>query len=181
MTVPVVVMGVAGCGKSTVGQMLADRLSLVYEEADGFHPPENVGKMARREPLDDADRAPWLAAIAQRIIDRRGELVVSCSALKRCYRDVLRAADDRGVFVHLDIDRSTAEVRVASRPGHFMPAALVVSQFEDLEPLEPDETGGSVDATAGLGTVVAAAARLVAIAAAEQRPGPHPSAASARL
>lgn len=142
---PIVVMGVAGCGKSTVGRALADRLGLPYAEADDFHPPANVAKMHSGVPLTDEDRAPWLAAIAESIKD--GDVVVSCSALKRAYRDVLRGGNPSAFFVHLVLTPEAATARVGGRAGHFMPSTLVASQFAILEPLEADENGVGVDAT----------------------------------
>jgi gluconokinase len=142
---PVVVMGVAGCGKTTVGRLLADRLGIPYAEADSFHPTANVAKMADGIPLTDEDRQPWLAAIADRI-SSDGLLVVSCSALKRQYRDVLRAANPRTWFLYLVIDQPAAVARVAARSSHFMPASLVASQFAALEPPH-GEPGLTVDAT----------------------------------
>jgi len=140
----VVVMGVAGCGKSTIGQLLADRLGMRFAESDAFHPPGNVAKMSDGIPLTDQDRQPWLEAIADRI-GRDGHLVVSCSALKRVYRDVLRTADPRAWFLHLSLDKETARARVANRTSHFMPSSLVDSQFDALEPLHC-EAGLTVDA-----------------------------------
>lgn len=138
----VVVTGVSGSGKSTVGAMLAERLGWPFAEGDALHPPANVAKMARGEALDDADRGPWLDAVADWIGRRleRGESgVISCSALRRRYRDRLAAP---GVwFVHLDPSPSVLEARVASRRGHFMPAALLPSQLAALEPLAADEAG----------------------------------------
>ncbi|GLW27298.1 gluconokinase [Actinoplanes regularis] len=153
--VPIVVMGVAGCGKSTVGKALADRLEVPYAEADDFHPPSNVSKMHGGEALTDADREPWLAAIAGRIgtAAERG-LVVSCSALKRVYRDVLRGGDPGAFFVHLVLTPEVATARVNGRSGHFMPSTLVASQFAVLEPLGVDENGIGVDATLPLDRIV---------------------------
>lgn len=142
---PVVVMGVAGSGKTTIGKLLAARLGVPYAEADSFHPPANVEKMRCGIPLTDQDRQPWLAAIADRI-HQDGRLVVSCSALKRQYRDVLRQADPRTWFLHLVISPQAAAARVAGRPAHFMPESLMRSQFADLEPLH-GEAGLEVDAT----------------------------------
>jgi gluconokinase len=144
----VVVMGVSGSGKTTVGELLARRLGVPYAEADSFHPAANIAKMSAGHPLDDTDREPWLAAIAAWIAARQGAGgVVSCSALKRRYREVLRAADPEGVwFLHLDVSRDTILARVAGRSGHFMPVSLVDSQFDALEPLGPDEPGMVVDA-----------------------------------
>lgn len=147
MSVPIVVMGVAGCGKSTIGELLATRLGVPYAEADDFHPSANVAKMQAGIPLTDVDRGPWLAAIADRIAaGADAGLVVSCSALKRGYRDVLRRADHRAFFVHLVLDEQVALARVGGRGAHFMPASLVASQFAALEPLR-DEAGLAVDAT----------------------------------
>jgi gluconokinase len=146
----VVVMGVAGCGKTTVGRLLAERLGVAYAEADSFHPSANVAKMASGQALDDDDRYPWLAAIADWIKARgwAGEGgVVSCSALKVRYRDVLRQAYAGVWFLHLDVDRDLVARRVAARSDHFMPASLVESQFEALEPLRPDEPGMVIDAS----------------------------------
>jgi len=137
---PIVVMGVAGCGKTTVGRLLAGRLAIPYAEGDSFHPGGNITKMTQGLPLTDQDRKPWLEAIADRI-RRDSRLVVSCSALKRAYRDILRQADPPTWFLHLVIDRDTA----IARADHFMPASLVDSQFADLEPLR-GEAGLTVDA-----------------------------------
>ncbi len=145
----VVVMGVAGSGKTTVGQALAQRLGVDYGEADAFHPAANVAKMAAGIPLDDADRAPWLAAIANWIgvHVRAGQgCVVTCSGLAVRYRDVLRGADPGLLLVHLVASPELILARVSGRPGHFMPAGLVGSQFDVLEPLLPREHGLVVDA-----------------------------------
>jgi len=151
-----VVMGVSGSGKTTVGQELAARLGVPYADADGFHPPANIAKMSAGVPLDDTDRAPWLRAIAGWLADHRATgAVVSCSALKRRYRDVLRAAVGHLPFLHLDGDPAVVAQRVAGRPGHFMPASLVASQFADLEPLGPDEEGQVADLAAPVDDVVA--------------------------
>ncbi|MYS22725.1 carbohydrate kinase, thermoresistant glucokinase family [Streptomyces sp. DvalAA-14] len=140
---PVVVMGVSGSGKSTVGKLLAASLRAPFEEGDSFHSPQNIDRMARGVPLDDRSRSPWLAAIARRAAATPPEegLVVTCSALKRIYREVLRAAHPDTFFVHLVIDEADATARLSGRGGHFMPASLVASQFDALEPLEPDEAG----------------------------------------
>jgi len=151
-----VVMGVSGSGKTTVGQELAARLGIPYADADGFHPPANIAKMSAGVPLDDTDRAPWLRAIAGWLADHRATgAVVSCSALKRRYRDVLRAPVGHLPFLHLDGDPAVVAQRVAGRPGHFMPASLVASQFADLEPLGPDEEGMVADLAAPVDDVVA--------------------------
>lgn len=135
-----VVSGVAGSGKTTIGKMLADRLKVPYAEADDFHSEANRLRMAAGLPLSDDDREPWLAAIRS-WIDRRlaaGESgVVTCSALKRVYRDQLAHPAVRMVF--LKVDWATIESRLVSRRGHFFPAALAASQFEALEEPDPDE------------------------------------------
>jgi gluconokinase len=136
----IVVMGVSGSGKTTVGAMLAERLGRPYAEADRFHPEANVAKMAAGHPLDDEDRRPWLAAIAAWIderIARREPAVVTCSALKRQYRDVLRRPEVQ--FVYLEGSPELIAKRLAARHGHFFRAELLASQFADLEPPAADE------------------------------------------
>ncbi|MGK5080991.1 gluconokinase [Janthinobacterium sp. HLX7-2] len=146
-----VVMGVSGCGKSAVGSLLASALGLPYVEGDEVHPPENVARMAAGIPLDDADRAGWLAALRERIATARAQgsgLVVSCSALKRAYRDLLRTGDPALRFAHLDGPRAVLECRMQQRQeqqGHFMPASLLDSQLLTLQPLLPDEAGIVLD------------------------------------
>ncbi|MEV6398766.1 gluconokinase [Streptomyces sp. NPDC051907] len=142
----VVVMGVAGTGKTTVGPLLAAALGVPYAEGDDFHPPANIAKMSAGTPLEDADRWPWLDAVGQWAHGRAGlGGVVSSSALKRVYRDRLRAAAPDAVFLHLTGDRALIERRMSERTGHFMPAALLDSQFATLEPLQSDEAGVRVD------------------------------------
>ena len=142
----VVVMGVAGTGKTTIGPLLAARLGVPYAEGDDFHPQANIDKMSAGIPLDDADRWPWLDAIGSWAHGRAGlGGVVSCSALKRSYRDRLRAEAPGVVFVHLAGDRSLIEDRMSHRQGHFMPTALLDSQFATLQPLQADEAGVAVD------------------------------------
>ncbi|WUH94282.1 gluconokinase [Streptomyces sp. NBC_00433] len=141
----IVVMGVSGSGKTTVGGLLAERLGVPYAEADDFHPPANIAKMAAGHPLDDADRAPWLAAIGAWIAGRgdRGG-VVSCSALRRRYRDLLRSDAPTVFFLHLDGPVELIAARLAARMQHFMPPGLLESQLEALEPLDPDEAGAVI-------------------------------------
>jgi gluconokinase len=142
----VVVMGVTGSGKTTVGTALAERLGVPFADADDFHSPANVAKMRGGVPLEDSDRLPWLRTIGEWLAEHAGAgAIVTCSALKRVYRDVLREAAPEIVFLHLDGDKEVARQRVASRAGHFMPASLVDSQFAALEPLTPDEQGIVVD------------------------------------
>ncbi|MEU8569740.1 gluconokinase [Streptomyces pathocidini] len=140
----VVVMGVSGSGKTTIGSALADRLGVPYAEADDFHPPRNIAKMSAGTPLDDRDRRPWLDAIGAWLADHGSGGVVSCSALKRRYRDRLRQAAPEVFFVHLNGTFELIAHRLADRRGHFMPARLLRSQFEDLEPLGADENGATV-------------------------------------
>ncbi|AZQ73156.1 gluconokinase [Streptomyces abikoensis] len=142
----VVVMGVAGTGKTTVGPLVAEALGVPYAEGDDFHPPANIAKMSAGTPLDDDDRAPWLDAIGDWARGRAdGGGVVSCSALKRAYRDRLRAAAPGLVFLHLTGDRELIAGRMAARKGHFMTTRLLDSQFATLEPLGADEAGIAVD------------------------------------
>jgi gluconokinase len=139
--VVIVVMGVSGSGKTTVGQAVAARLGVEYAEADEFHPPANIEKMSAGHPLDDDDRWPWLQAIASWIGTHSSTGgVVTCSALKRTYRDVLRGGGPV-FFVHLDGTKELIAARLAERKGHFMPPALLDSQLAALEPLDPDEPG----------------------------------------
>ena len=138
-------MGVSGSGKSTVGAALAQALGVPFADADDLHPPENVAKMSAGQPLDDADRFPWLETIGRWLADHETGGVMSCSALKRSYRDQLRGHAPEVSFLHLLASYDVIAKRQASRPGHFMPASLLRSQFETLEPLEADERGSVVD------------------------------------
>jgi gluconokinase len=138
----VVVMGVSGCGKSTVGQLLARSLGFDFAEGDDFHPPGNVAKMKSGVALVDADRQDWLAALAERIGQSRAQgrgLVLSCSALKRSYRDRLRTAAPDLHLVHLVGDFAQLRQRMAGRTDHYMPPSLLESQFRDLQPPGADE------------------------------------------
>jgi carbohydrate kinase (thermoresistant glucokinase family) len=138
----VVVMGVSGSGKSTIAALLAERLGVEYVDGDWLHPKSNVEKMQRGIPLEDEDRWPWLRAIALRVAELRTQgrgCVVACSALKRAYRDVLRDGHDDVRFVHLAGPAEAIAPRLSGRDGHFMPAALLASQFAALEPPQPDE------------------------------------------
>jgi len=148
----IVLMGVSGCGKSTIGGLLAGRLGWPLAEGDDLHPAENVAKMAAGHPLDDTDRAPWLARIREWIDGRitAGESgLVTCSALKRRYRDVLRGGPGHPpgdvVFVYLHGTREQLLTRLTARQGHFMPASLLDSQLADLEPPQPDERALQID------------------------------------
>ena len=123
-------MGVCGCGKSSVGQGIAMALGLRFTDGDDLHPATNVAKMASGQPLTDADRWPWLAKVGE-TLGAGG--VVACSALKRVYRDHIRAAAPATVFVYLHGSRELLAARLAARPGHFMPPALLDSQLATLE------------------------------------------------
>ncbi|MFC7674087.1 gluconokinase [Mycolicibacterium sp. GCM10028919] len=154
MTTPIVVMGVSGSGKSTVGAALAQRLRVPFADADDFHPPANIAKMTAGHPLDDDDRLPWLDSIGAWLAAHGDGGVMSCSALKRKYRDQLRGHCPAIEFLHLEGTLETIGRRQASRPGHFMPAALLASQFETLEPLEPDERGVRIDVDRSIDLII---------------------------
>lgn len=140
-----VVMGVTGSGKTTVGQALARRLGLPFADGDELHGPANVAKMAAGIPLNDEDRLPWLRSVGGWLADHPDGGVIGCSALKRAYRDLLREYAPDARFVHLAGSPEVVRRRVAEREGHFMPESLVASQFEALEPLGPDEAGIVLD------------------------------------
>ncbi|MCD2515815.1 gluconokinase [Massilia sp. G4R7] len=143
-----VVMGVSGCGKSAVGTRLAQTVGARFIEGDRFHPVANLKKMSAGIALDDHDRLGWLEALRAEIERtwQAGEVVVlACSALKRYYRDILRAASGDVRFVHLHGERALIAQRMGARTGHFMPVALLDSQLRDLEPLQPDEAGVTLD------------------------------------
>ncbi|MGV3548925.1 gluconokinase [Rhizobium sp.] len=164
--IAVVVMGVAGCGKTAVGKALAMAIDARFIEGDRLHPPENVARMARGEPLTDELRAGWLDAVGQAMraaISVDENAVAACSALKRIYRDRLRRAEPSIVFVHLKISRKEAFGRVGRRRGHFMPASLVDSQFATLEPPGADESALSIDATGPISDIVAAAVTFLEV------------------
>ena len=142
-----VVMGVSGSGKTTVGSALAQRLGWTFLDADDLHPPANIAAMAAGHPLTDAERAPWLDAVAEWVQGHR-PCVVACSALRRRYRDVLRG--DGVLFVYLEADPALLAARLGRRTGHFMPPSLLGSQLDTLEPPGPDEASVTVEASAPL-------------------------------
>ena len=155
----IVVMGVSGSGKTTIGQALAAELDLEMIEGDEYHPPENVAKMAAGIPLTDADRRPWLQTLADLLADRHSRsrgTVLACSALRRAYRDVLRSVVPGGetFTIQFDADPATLRSRMESRTGHYMPPALLDSQLTTLEPLQPDERGAVIDVTPPLAVVI---------------------------
>ncbi len=160
-----VIMGVCGCGKSAVGRRVAALLGARFIEGDELHAPASIAKMASGVPLDDGDRAAWLQRLRDEIRAAREQhqgLVVSCSALKRRYRDHLREGDPALRFVHLHGQRDLIARRLAARQGHYMPPVLLDSQWAALEPLQPDEAGMTLDIAAApeqLADAVAAAAR----------------------
>ncbi|WP_460275765.1 gluconokinase [Celeribacter sp. ULVN23_4] len=152
----IVVMGVSGCGKSTVGEALAQALGYAYLEGDDFHPAENRKAMSEGRPLDDAMRAPWLDLIRNemdRAAKGEGGVVASCSALKRAYRERL-SRGQTVLFVHLVLSVEDAQARMQARTDHFMPTCLAESQALALEPLDPEELGLSFDARLPVAAIV---------------------------
>jgi gluconokinase len=151
----VVVMGVSGSGKSTVGIALADRLGLPYKDADDFHPQATIDKMAAGHPLNDDDRAPWLKAIGAWLAEHDGAgAVASCSALKHRYRETLLAAAPQIHFLHLSGAADVISERMKHRPEHFMKASMLQSQIETLEPLTDDEPGIAIDVSRSVDEIV---------------------------
>lgn len=146
MPLSLVIMGVAGCGKTLVGEALHSSIGLTFVDGDSLHPPANIQKMSAGIPLQDADRWPWLTLVGQRIGASSAPMAIGCSALKRSYRDHIRlAADERIGFVYLAGERSVIEKRMQARQGHFMPTSLLDSQFATLEPLQDDEFGITIN------------------------------------
>lgn len=155
----VIVMGVSGSGKTTVATGLADALGWTYVEGDELHPAANVEKMRAGTPLTDDDRWPWLRKIGE-WIDEHGaqgkSAVITCSALKRSYRDLLREGRPGVQFCHVDVSREQLETRLEQRQGHYMPASLLQSQLDTLQPLQDDEPGVVVESKGGQEAVLAA-------------------------
>jgi carbohydrate kinase (thermoresistant glucokinase family) len=149
----VVVMGVSGSGKSTVGAALATRLGVDFMDGDALHPEANVAKMHSGQPLTDEDRWPWLERIGEWLAARSDGVIV-CSALRRAYRDRIRYRAPDAVMLHLAGAEATIAGRLAHRGGHFMPPSLLGSQFATLEPLQPDERGVVVDVRAPVDEVI---------------------------
>jgi gluconokinase len=159
----IVVMGVSATGKTSVGELLAEELGCDFDEGDSLHPRRNIEKMEAGTPLTDEDRWPWLQAIADLVAAKAAQgtsTVVTCSALKRSYRDVLRAAAP-SFFVHLDAPFQVLEARMQQRTKHFMPTSLLRSQFDTLEPLDEDESGAVVDVSPPIDEVVEEAVNAV--------------------
>jgi gluconokinase len=154
-----IVMGVAGSGKSSVASALGDALGLEVIEGDAYHPQSNIDKMAAGIALTDEDRRPWLGSLAELVGARHMAgvgTVLACSALRRSYRDILRATvpSDQSFVIELDADAETLRERMAERTGHFMPVSLLESQLATLEPLQPDERGAVIDVTPPLDVVI---------------------------
>lgn len=144
----IVVMGVSGSGKTTVGELLGERIGLPYRDGDDLHPQSNIDKMAQGVPLTDEDRWPWLQRVGEWLADHPDGGIIGCSALKRSYRDLIRKSAPGVVFVHVHGPREVLEERMRHRDGHFMPPSLLDSQFETLEALDADETGDVFDISA---------------------------------
>ena len=158
-------MGVSGCGKSTIGKLLAQRLGWAFIEGDDCHPAPNIDKMRRGEALDDADRLPWLTAIAAAIARRRQAAqpaVIACSALGLAHREILQGGHPDVLFLLLKISQGAAAARIAQRQAHFMPASLLASQFARLEEPAPSGDCLVVDATSAPEIIVSKAAEALA-------------------
>jgi gluconokinase len=159
-----IVMGPSGVGKTTTAKGIAERLGYVFAEADEFHPKANIDKMSAGIPLNDEDRAPWLRLIRD-WITREAEagrsVVVTCSALKKTYRDVLRQSHADVRFIQLDAPIGVIGDRMARRKGHYMPASLLKSQYDTLEPLAADEKGSVVSVEAAPQEVINAAVAVL--------------------
>ncbi|MEY1555536.1 gluconokinase [Yoonia sp. R2331] len=156
-----VVMGVSGCGKSTVGQSIAARMGLRFVDGDDLHPAANIAKMSQGIPLEDTDRAPWLADVGKALAGEGG-VIVGCSALKVAYRDTIRQFAAHDVhFLHLAAPKAVLAARVNAREGHFMPPALLESQYAALEPLGRDESGHVIDIDQPIDAVLADAEAYV--------------------
>ncbi|MHC6594455.1 gluconokinase, GntK/IdnK-type [Arthrobacter sp. C152] len=174
----IIVMGVSGCGKTTIGDLVARDLGVPFLDGDALHPVENVAKMAAGTPLTDEDRWPWLAAVGRELAAAGdGGLVLACSALKRSYRDAIREQAPDTIFLHLNGSKEVLKARTEGRTGHFMPPALLDSQLATLEPLQEDERGVVVDIAAPVADVVAGALKGIA---AVVHPGPGVSVQGAR-
>jgi carbohydrate kinase (thermoresistant glucokinase family) len=161
----IVVMGVSGCGKSSVGIALAEALGARFIDGDDLHPQANTAKMSAGIPLDDSDRWPWLELVSQALAEEVGSgstgTVIACSALKRVYRERILAGAPNTFFVHLDGSREILEQRLGARSGHFMPATLLDSQLATLEPLGADEPGVVIDIDQSITQIIALAQAAV--------------------
>lgn len=151
-------MGVAGCGKTSIGEALAAKLGWRFVDGDALHPAANIRKMESGIPLDDDDRYPWLQLVGETLRDNPGTIAIGCSALKRIYRDQIRDAAGSDIcFIFLDGSRELIESRMAKREGHFMPLSLLDSQFAALEPPRPtEENVVRIDIDGSLATIIEA-------------------------
>ena len=157
-----VLMGVSGCGKTSVGTALAELCDIDFIDGDDLHPKQNIEKMTRGEPLTDEDRAPWLGEVGATLARHKGPVAIGCSALKRMYRDIIRARVHEPLhFLHLDASREVLSRRVNERSGHFMPTTLLDSQFAALERLGSDELGAEIDISRAFSEVVESCAAYV--------------------
>ncbi|MCU1565466.1 MAG: carbohydrate kinase, thermoresistant glucokinase family, partial [Pseudarthrobacter sp.] len=178
----IIVMGVSGCGKTTIGDLVARELGVPFLDGDSLHPVENVAKMAAGTPLTDEDRWPWLATVGTELANAGdGGLVLACSALRRSYRDAIREQAPDTIFLHLHGSKEVLRARTEGRTGHFMPPALLESQLATLEPLGADEAGIVVDIAAPVQQVVqealagiAAVGRPADVAGTAGAPGTRP-------
>lgn len=151
-----VIMGVSGCGKSSVGAALGEKLGVAYVDGDDLHPSENIAKMSKGLPLNDEDRWPWLAKVGETLAANKGCAIIGCSALKRVYRDKIRETVAEPVlFIHLAGSRAVIAARMSRRSGHFMPDSLLDSQFATLEPPQSDELALTVDIDQSLDGIIA--------------------------
>ena len=168
-TIGIIVLGVSGCGKSTVGKMLAPPLGAAFLEGDDYHSSANIAKMRAGRPLDDTDRWPWLEKIGVAIaghLEQGRSVVAACSALRRGYREALaKAARCELIFVHLTIDQAKLAARIQARRQHFMPVSLLASQLAALEPLAADELGTEIAETGSVQQTVAAIERWLKLRA----------------
>lgn len=173
----IVVLGVSGCGKTTVGKLLAPPLGAAFLEGDDYHSSANIAKMRAGRPLDDVDRWPWLEKIGVAIaehMDQGRSVVAACSALRRAYREALaKAARRELIFVHLTIDQAKLAARIQARQQHFMPVSLLESQLATLEPLAPDEQGTEIAETGSVRQTVAAIERWLKLRAEGHLHGAH--------
>ncbi|MCQ9162875.1 gluconokinase [Arthrobacter sp. STN4] len=154
----VIVMGVSGSGKSTIGALVADAMDIPFLDGDSLHPLANIHKMAAGTPLNDEDRLPWLEIVGNELANTKAAgIVIACSALKRSYRDIIRTKAPDTIFLHLDGSLEVLSSRLEGRSGHFMPPALLESQLATLEPLGADERGVVIDIAAGINELLAEA------------------------
>ncbi|MDJ0313024.1 gluconokinase [Arthrobacter sp. H35-D1] len=151
----IIVMGVSGAGKSTIGALVADAMNFPFVDADSLHPVANIRKMAAGTPLNDADRQPWLELVGHELSAAKSPgIVIACSALKRRYRDIIRSKAPGTIFLQLDGSLEVLSSRLEGRSGHFMPVALLASQLAALEPVADDERAVVIDISAGIGKIV---------------------------